>query len=612
MSEIAEKYRRIFMSGVITVAAVVAASLGVLWYFASETENFSRSVQAKELANRVDVAVHGVVWEDYLNLVKELGAAVAQEKPVAAAASKKEGVAAALEAGARQGLVSAGTVGLSGFVLFDLKFNELGRYEPSGKLSLPEDLLNMAKPREKGDRLKIISDGYRNADGRPKIAVLSPVGGLFIKGYMLTVADVLHHMRQVKLASELDMALEVSDLDGKGELAKLIPEEAKGIEWTIIPSTLKGPKGNPLADLRAGVDNSEFDKGLKSLLLLVAGIAIVVSAIVATGGLLFLRRALNRTRDNEVRMRDEADEADRREKDAHERLEAERTEQALARAEAISKMVATIEAQTSHAVDAVKAGAGEMRDIVSQAQKQTDFLEEHAQMVAAAVEEAASNSNAVAAAVEELSASINTINSEVLEQARFTDEVSTIVKETEGSVTSLKEAAIAIGDVVSMISDIAEQTNLLALNATIEAARAGEAGKGFAVVAAEVKNLSTQTGKATESITEQVEAIQSVATQSVEAISKIAELVLKLDELSGGVKEGVSQQTEATGEISARVAETAKVANDIAGRVSSVSQGAQETQGLVSNMAENTNRLQSDVESLQSNIKKALETVESS
>jgi hypothetical protein len=64
----------------------------------------------------------------------------------------------------------------------------------------------------------------------------------------------------------------------------------------------------------------------------------------------------------------------------------------------------------------------------------------------------------------------------------------------------LEESAAQIADIARTITGIAAQTNLLALNATIEAARAGEAGRGFALVAGEVKELATETARATERI----------------------------------------------------------------------------------------------------------------
>jgi PAS domain S-box-containing protein len=89
------------------------------------------------------------------------------------------------------------------------------------------------------------------------------------------------------------------------------------------------------------------------------------------------------------------------------------------------------------------------------------------------------------------------------------------------TIAALDASSAKIGEVVKLITGIASQTNLLALNATIEAARAGEAGRGFAVVAHEVKELATETGRATESISQQVDGIRGQTSDAVRSIQEI-------------------------------------------------------------------------------------------
>jgi methyl-accepting chemotaxis protein len=116
--------------------------------------------------------------------------------------------------------------------------------------------------------------------------------------------------------------------------------------------------------------------------------------------------------------------------------------------------------------------------------------------------------------------------------------------------------------VIKVITSIAQQTNLLALNATIEAARAGEAGKGFAVVANEVKELAKETAKATEDISQKIEAIQSDTRSAVQAIAEISSIISKINDYQNTIASAVEEQTATTNEIARNVTEAAKGIGD--------------------------------------------------
>jgi methyl-accepting chemotaxis protein len=162
--------------------------------------------------------------------------------------------------------------------------------------------------------------------------------------------------------------------------------------------------------------------------------------------------------------------------------------------------------------------------------------------------------SSVAAATEELTASVGEIARQASTAAGAARSAAEQAAAADGTMARLAEAAGLIGDVARLIGQIAAQTNLLALNATIEAARAGEAGKGFAVVAGEVKQLASQTAKATEEIACQIQAIQSVTEEAVGVVRAVAGQVGGLGEASAAIAAAVEQQGAATREIAASVA----------------------------------------------------------
>jgi methyl-accepting chemotaxis protein len=200
-----------------------------------------------------------------------------------------------------------------------------------------------------------------------------------------------------------------------------------------------------------------------------------------------------------------------------------------------------------------------------------------ADAVAAAASEVSTNVKTVAAGSSEIEQSIAEIARSTSEAASAGSIAVTVASATNDTVTRLGKSSTEIEAVVKAITAIAQQTNLLALNATIEAARAGDAGKGFAVVAGEVKDLASETAKATSDIFSQVQAIQGDTAAAVEAIAQISDVITQINDFQVTISSAIEEQTATTNEMNRNVSQAALGSEDIAANIGGVAAAAQRT-----------------------------------
>lgn len=276
---------------------------------------------------------------------------------------------------------------------------------------------------------------------------------------------------------------------------------------------------------------------------------------------------------------------------------------------AMRQIADQFEASVKGVVDMVASAATEMDATSKSVAGVADSNKHKLENLNSQISGTSRNVQMVSSATSQLSAAINEISAQVAKATSITSAAVEEAGKADTTTKGLVDASQKIGEVLEMINSIAAQINLLALNATIEAARAGEAGKGFAVVASEVKNLASQTTKATEEISNYISSIQGATSDTVGAINSISNKIRDINAISTTIAAAVEEQGVATKEIATNVQQAASGTEEVSRNAGEVAASSEETGNAAHEMTAATAELSRQAETLRSEVDKFLVSI---